>query len=261
MAGKLTQADFLAKSKFKVFVPEDVALRLSPTAFNEQITALFESDNSKQDRQNDGSNAVEGSKTLDSDPKKDNVGTEKGEVSKKTGHPFVDALEAQRGRKRRFSESDLGGNQMLTENSDIAYQSSRNSLVDLFYELEDVVSSERLTVLLENAWKTNTEATLRLIWNSRSIHLGKSSRTTFYRCCGWLAEKHPATLVANLQWLTRPIIPKKVVKEVKKDQDEDEFEVSQEPPHPSLLPPFHFVSCCTSRNMLESSPASCRYQC
>ncbi|KAF4332082.1 hypothetical protein FBEOM_14125 [Fusarium beomiforme] len=104
-------------------------------------------------------------------------------------------------------------NMMLTENGDLAYRSSQDALVDLFQELEEVVSGPRLNDLLSSAWQENPLATLRIIFNARSIHLGKSSRTTFYRCAGWLAQNHPLTLVANLRWLSRPVINKKAKKE------------------------------------------------
>ncbi|RGP77530.1 hypothetical protein FLONG3_4315 [Fusarium longipes] len=112
--------------------------------------------------------------------------------------------------------SNLQG-MMLTENGDLAYRYTENALVDLFHELEEVVSGPRLNELLFAAWRENPIATLRIIFNSRSIHLGKSSRTTLYRCAGWLAQNHPMTLVANLRWLTRPVIEKKVEK---KDDDD-----------------------------------------
>jgi hypothetical protein len=108
-------------------------------------------------------------------------------------------------------------NMMVTENGDLAYRSSQDALVDLFQELEEVVSGPRLKELLTFAWQENPLATLRIIFNARSIHLGKSSRTTFYRCAGWLAQNHPLTLIANLCWLTRPVINKKAEK--KEDDD------------------------------------------
>ena len=100
-------------------------------------------------------------------------------------------------------------NKMLTENGDVAFQSTKNSLVDLFFELEDVISGPRLQNLLERAWSEDPLATLKIIFNARSIHLGKSSRNTFYRAAGWLAQNHPHTLAANLEWLSRPVIEKK----------------------------------------------------
>jgi hypothetical protein len=118
-------------------------------------------------------------------------------------------------------------NMMCTENGDLAYRSSEDALVDLFQELEDVVSGPRLFELLSAAWRENPLATLRIVFNARSIHLGKSSRTTFYRCAGWLAQHHPLTLIANIPWLTRPIIEKKVEKKeddivVVDNENEDE---------------------------------------
>ncbi|KAM0350213.1 hypothetical protein ACHAPU_003378 [Fusarium lateritium] len=137
-------------------------------------------------------------------------------------HPFMEGL-VKYGKEESSTNLE---NMMLTENGDLAYRSSQDALVDLFQELEEVVSGPRLSELLSAAWRENPVATLRIIFNARSIHLGKSSRTTFYRCAGWLAQNHPLTLVANLPWLSRPIIEKKAVK--KEDDDivivEDENE-------------------------------------
>ncbi|KAM0463158.1 hypothetical protein ACHAPV_003285 [Trichoderma viride] len=111
-------------------------------------------------------------------------------------------------------------NLMLTENSDVAFRSTKSPVVDLFYELEDVVSGPRLKELLDAAWAEQPLATLKIIFNARSIHLGKSSKHVFYRAAGWLAEYHPLTLVGNLRWLSRPVIEKKVRKEGQKDAEE-----------------------------------------
>ncbi|KAK1241255.1 hypothetical protein MKX08_001229 [Trichoderma sp. CBMAI-0020] len=118
-------------------------------------------------------------------------------------------------------------NLMLTENSDVAFRSSKSPVVDLFYELEDVVSGPRLKELLDAAWAEQPLATLKIIFNARSIHLGKSSKHVFYRAAGWLAEHHPLTLVGNLQWLSRPVIEKKVRKEGEKNADEEFVKVEK----------------------------------
>jgi len=117
-------------------------------------------------------------------------------------------------------------NKMLTENADVAHRSTTNPLVDLFFELEDVVSGPRLRELLDGAWNEDPTATLKLIFNARSIHLGKASRHTFYRCAGWLVQNHPQTLIANLAWLSRPVIQKTA----KKDGEEDDMVIVEEEP-------------------------------
>jgi hypothetical protein len=115
---------------------------------------------------------------------------------------------------------------MLTENADVAYKTSGNALVDLFFELEEVISAARLKAVLNNAWQDDSEATLKIIWNARSIHLGKSSRIVFYRAIGWLAENHPLTLITNLPWLVRPLIPKKAPqKDEKKEGESTDIEI------------------------------------
>ncbi|RMY62886.1 hypothetical protein D0865_00196 [Hortaea werneckii] len=107
---------------------------------------------------------------------------------------------------------DQHDGKMRTENDDVAYRESGSVLVDAFFELEDVISGHRLRTVLENAWAEDSDATLRIIWNARSIHLGKASRNSFYRAMGWLAENHPVTLLVNLPWLVRPLIQKKAPK-------------------------------------------------
>ncbi|KAI6882660.1 hypothetical protein KC360_g5358 [Hortaea werneckii] len=107
---------------------------------------------------------------------------------------------------------DQHDGKMRTENDDVAYRESGSALVDAFFELEDVISGRRLQTVLEQAWAEDPDATLRIIWNARSIHLGKASRNSFYRAMGWLAENHPVTLLVNLPWLVRPLIQKKTPK-------------------------------------------------
>ncbi|RGP73427.1 hypothetical protein FSPOR_2009 [Fusarium sporotrichioides] len=128
-------------------------------------------------------------------------------------HPFMEGLTNYQ--KEEPLKTPQG--MMLTENGDLAYRYTENALVDLFHELEEVVSGPRLNELLLAAWRENPLATLRIIFNARSIHLGKSSRITLYRCAGWLAQNHPMTLIANLRWLSRPVIEKKAEK--KEDDD------------------------------------------
>ena len=102
---------------------------------------------------------------------------------------------------------------MLTENRGIAHRSTTSPLLDLFSELERTLSGSRLQELLEAAWKEDSLATLKIIWNARSIHLGKGEQESFYRCLGWMKSEHPETAVANLPWLFRPVVEKKVKKE------------------------------------------------
>ena len=147
-------------------------------------------------------------------------------------HPFMTGL-LEHGQPKSSELLDLE-NKMLTENKDVAFSSSKNALVDLFYEMEEVVSAARLRDILEAAWKQDPLSTLKIIFNARSIHLGKSSRAVFYRAAGWLAENHPLTLIENLRWLTQPVIEKKKAKmndeepasESHKDLEKDEDDPS-----------------------------------
>lgn len=109
----------------------------------------------------------------------------------------------------------------LTDNGDVTNATSDDALVDLFHDASDAVSGESLNKLLTDAWEKDPLITLKLIFNCRSIHLGKSNKELFYRCAGWLASNHPRTLLVNLPWLTRPIIAKKAEKKEVGEGDED----------------------------------------
>ena len=110
------------------------------------------------------------------------------------------------------------GDKMLTENHDMAFSTTKSPLLDLFQELETVISGPRARELLEAAWLEDSTVTLKIIWNARSIHLGKGDRTTFYRCLGWLVKYHPLTLLFNLNWIYLWTIEKKAPK---KDSEND----------------------------------------
>ncbi|CAH0050342.1 unnamed protein product [Clonostachys solani] len=134
-------------------------------------------------------------------------------------------------------------NKVLTANNDLAHASTTDACVDLFYELEDSISGPRLRELLEASWNKDDLLTLKIIFNARSIHLGKSSRNTFYGCAGWLAQRHPLTLIENLKWLSRPVIQKKAKKET--DGEDDGMvivEAEKDPSRPETYDVKHGVA-------------------
>lgn len=134
--------------------------------------------------------------------------------------PFIDGLLAQD--ERNYDEQSLAAeNKALTANADLAFESTRSVLVDYFFQPVNVPDPEQQ---LNEAWAEDPAATLKLIFNTRSIHLGKADRSSFYFSIGWLYRYHPRTLLENLVWLTRPIIAKKVVKDDKASKTKREGE-------------------------------------
>jgi hypothetical protein len=138
--------------------------------------------------------------------------------------PFVAGLEKHEAH-RRTAEDLATDNKTLTENLDVTNISSQSALVDLFYELGENTGSNKLKTLLEAAWKEDAALTLKIIFNARSIHLGKSNKVAAYKAFGWLAENHPLTLLTNLPWLVRPVIAKKTPKP---DKDRTKSKVADE---------------------------------
>ena len=154
------------------------------------------------------------------------------------GKPFMKALmQAKPTPKRTELEASLAKeNKMLGQNLDVAFKSTNSALLDLFTELEKAIANDRLKSLLDLAWKEDALATLKIVWNARSIHLGKGEQESFYKCLGWMKNEHPVTVISNLQWLYRSVIEKKIKKddedamvvvdaEGKEAEEVDEYEV------------------------------------
>ncbi|KAJ4357487.1 uncharacterized protein N0V89_002063 [Didymosphaeria variabile] len=143
---------------------------------------------------------------------------------------FIEGLEKHSAHARTAQEL-AAENKTLTANSDVTHISSQNPLVDLFYDLGQNTPSIHLDSLLDAAWSNDPLTTLKIVFNARSIHLGKSNKVAAYKALGWLATNHPHTLLTNLVWLVRPVIEKKVPgdnseKEVKKAKGDNQDEPS-----------------------------------
>ncbi|KAJ7189031.1 hypothetical protein C8R46DRAFT_935252 [Mycena filopes] len=96
----------------------------------------------------------------------------------------------------------------LTQNGAPAYDSTLSPTLDAFNRLRPFTWSAEAEALLESAWAEDPNLTLRIIWNLRSIHEGKSAREAFYRAFGWLYDHHPRTAIRNLHLLVEPVCVK-----------------------------------------------------
>jgi hypothetical protein len=228
-----TPSHTVLDSSFPVLLPEDEALFLSEVDFQalikREITEGARPHLKELEAELNTLNSAD-SKTLSSPDsvsinslKRPAAGEADNDRMQKS--PFIAALEKHQA--HHCTTEDLAAdNRILTENCDVTNISARNPLVDLFYDLGENTEGPRLKTLLDAAWKEDSVLTLKIIINARSIHLGKSNKVASYKAFGWLAENHPLTLLKNLPWLVRPIIPKKATKsEVEenkaKDADED----------------------------------------
>ncbi|RYP46486.1 hypothetical protein DL768_007319 [Monosporascus sp. mg162] len=246
------QEPWYLKSTFPVLFPSHAALTFSEVEFDVFLmTEISQRQNEAvSQRDADGScdpesnpdesftlvNSVGQSTTADlreamkemgigSSPEKTTTGPEtKGDET--PTHPFMAGLKSH-GMDVTPERQDME-NKMFTENGGLANRSTGSPVLDLFSSLEEVISDPHLIELLNAAWADDPLMTLKVIFNARSIHLGKAEKVTFYRCAGWLAQNHPLTLISNLRWLSRPVIEKKVDKEdedmviVESKKDEDD---------------------------------------
>jgi len=208
----------LLDSTFPVLVPEEPSLFLSEYDFGKHINTLLSKWRSST-RMTGTEDAL--AKVELEDPAAVEASSASEPSQKLT---FMDALAAATATLKQAVA--LPANKMFTENMGITNESTNSPLLDLFAELEKTVEGYRLQKLLESAWKEDPLATLKIVWNARSIHLGKGEQESFYRCLGWIKNEHPKTVLANLQWLVRPVIEKKV----KKEDDEAAVLVEVEEP-------------------------------
>ena len=224
-------------STFPVLLPEDPALFMPEAEFQAFIKKLVtDSRNPNLDTLQDEIEIIDSAEntsaggTVSSSSLKRRASSE-AESDRKQKSAFMDGL-LQHAANSETTEELEEDNKRLTENADVTNISAKNPLVDLFYDLSENVAGDKCESLLENAWKEDALMTLKIIFNARSIHLGKSDKVASYKAFGWLAEKHPLTLLTNLTWLVRPVIQKKIPKpdtketekteDQKKTKDEDE---------------------------------------
>jgi hypothetical protein len=120
--------------------------------------------------------------------------------------------DADNGPLQKTPTDEAWANKVVNDKGDITNVLSHSPLVDLFHDLGENTGSDETKTLLNDAWKEDDSLTLKIVFNARSIHLGKSNRVASYKAFGWLAENHPLTLLANLQWLVRPVIAKNAAK-------------------------------------------------
>ncbi|KAI0252129.1 hypothetical protein BJV78DRAFT_1125031 [Lactifluus subvellereus] len=92
-----------------------------------------------------------------------------------------------------------------TQNAAPAFSSTLSSTLDAFQSLSAGMSIAKINSVLDKAWQEDPALTLRIIWNTRSIHDGKGDKELFYKAFGWLYKHHPRTAIANLPQLVAPV--------------------------------------------------------
>jgi hypothetical protein len=184
-----SESNSMLDSKFPIYEKEIDMLHASDEEFKAIVTTLSFSKNGAATSRKRKSAVV-------------------GPGEEKPSSRFVDGL-----RESNFSirtrESLAMDNKTLTENGDVAFLESGSALVDLFYKFDNTSEPAALKELLANAWDIDPRKTLKLIFQVRSIHIGKGEKFAFYNAMAWLYEMHPQTFVMNLPWLVRPIVEKK----------------------------------------------------
>jgi len=88
-------------------------------------------------------------------------------VSTEATNPLMDALKST-------------ANRNLTEKFANAYESTGDPLLDAFFGLRPWYDTEGLDAMMKKAWAADPLNTVKVVWNVRSIHDGKSEKEVFY---------------------------------------------------------------------------------
>ena len=85
-----------------------------------------------------------------------------------------------------------------TENASPAFNSTLSPTLDAFNSLSIFMTKEKINMVLSKAWEEDPGLALRIIWNTRSIHDGKSDKELFYKYVPEPLRVHPADRHAGL---------------------------------------------------------------
>jgi hypothetical protein len=112
-------------------------------------------------------------------------------------------------------------NRRRTTNLAPGFSSTLDPTLDAFDGLSQQTNWNDIKPLttLRRSYEHDPVTTVKIIFNLRSIHEGKSEREGFYRAWGWLYREHPRTAIANLPALVEPLIERK--RREKKDGEEN----------------------------------------
>ncbi|EFE42142.1 hypothetical protein TRV_03142 [Trichophyton verrucosum HKI 0517] len=228
MEGQKTKTTSM-DSSFPVLLPEDPTLHLEPAEFRKRIFASVAKEaKGKENSKTTDSNSALFAQTV---PKATEAISAAQSSHDSSGNAFVDALvqEARNPGTQKVSLEELEAKNLAhTDNAGVTHASTESHLVDLFHTLDGEPNEEKLAILeplLEKAWADDALVTLKIIWNCRSIHLGKGERSMFYVALGWLKNNHPQTLLTNLPWITRGVIEKTPVVIENQTLGVDDYEV------------------------------------
>lgn len=119
--------------------------------------------------------------------------------------PILEVKEEPKNAMMDALKTSVNSNLTYTANNAQAYSSTLSDTLDAFNMLRPYTDGKDIFDALEKSWKEDPAITLRIIWNSRSIHDGKGDKEIFYQAWGWLYKNHPRTAIQNLPQLVTPV--------------------------------------------------------
>ncbi|PVF93373.1 hypothetical protein CPB86DRAFT_767963 [Serendipita vermifera] len=145
-----------------------------------------------------------------------------------TSQAEASAADQQAKKNSAFMEAlKVEANKQFTQNAAHGFASTLSPTLDAFNGLSQATDHADYDRLIRQSWEADPLLTVKLIFNLRSIHEGKSEREGFYRAWGWLYRNHPRTAIENLQALVEPLI-ERTLKEKKGKKAEGQEEEDAE---------------------------------
>ena len=99
--------------------------------------------------------------------------------------------------------SSLQQKNSLTLNGMVTNSSSLKRVVDLFFSIGSMRSSDESSVVREFslAFNESPEEALKILFWARDIREGAGERRVFRLCTSYLADNHPVTISKNLKFI------------------------------------------------------------
>lgn len=91
----------------------------------------------------------------------------------------------------------------MTENGDLTNTSSKDALVDFFFNVIDRSTENSVRQNLNSAWQSNAKDALKLVFYLLDVREGKACTKPALFAFLWLYERHPKTLLANIVHLVK----------------------------------------------------------
>ena len=99
--------------------------------------------------------------------------------------------------------TNLPTSMSLTENGSFTFGTTESACLNFYFDVLQNTPKSSIKSHLGEAWAEDALLTLKLIFQLRDIRKGKGAKIEFHHCLLWLYERHPLTLIENVQYVAQ----------------------------------------------------------